>query len=140
MTLFQIIMVSLMGAGFVAILGFSIAFIVEAKRGVQTAKPSKKKVAIVEEEPQEDYNIRQMLAQLDEEAKEGKEEKEEVGAFCSDFFKFTQIPPAPESCTAPCRRRWRWWRPETERRTGPASVQWLSWHRRWQRPRCRSFR
>lgn len=78
MTLFQIIMVSLMGAGFVAILGFSIAFIVEAKRGVQTAKPSKKKVAIVEEEPQEDYNIRQMLAQLDEEAKEGKEEKEEV--------------------------------------------------------------
>ncbi len=78
MTLFQIIMVSLMGAGFVAILGFSIAFIVEAKRGVQTAKPSKKKVAIVEEEPQEDYNIRQMLAQLDEEAKEEKEEKEEV--------------------------------------------------------------
>ena len=77
MTLFQIIMVSLMGAGFATVLGFTFAFIVEAKRGTQTIKPSRKRVSAAKEEPQEDYNIRQMLAQLDEEVEENVEVIEE---------------------------------------------------------------
>ncbi len=83
MTTFQIIMVVLMSIGIAIAIGFSIAFVIEAmkapKEPVVEAEPEAK-----ESEPAEEYDIREMLAQLDEEAKEApaeekvEETKEEV--------------------------------------------------------------
>lgn len=74
MTLFQIIMVAVMSAGFAVAFGFAIAFIVEATRGYKTVKTVKKvketKVVIDEEPVKEDDNIRKMLAQLEAETQE----------------------------------------------------------------------
>lgn len=74
MTLFQIIMVAVMSAGFAVAIGFAIAFIVEATRGYKTVKTVKKvketKVVIDEEPVKEDDNIRKMLAQLEAETQE----------------------------------------------------------------------
>ena len=70
MTLFQIVMLSLMGAGFLVALGFGIAFCVEVVRGPKTHKARKtKKTIVVEEKSEEEQsNIRKMLAQLEEES------------------------------------------------------------------------
>ena len=84
MTLFQIIMVALMGVGFAAVLGFSIAFVVEATRTNKPAKAPKQKITEAEVEEEEEYDIRQMLARLEETseeepaAQEVVEEEEEV--------------------------------------------------------------
>ena len=72
MTTFQLIMVILMAVAFVCIIGFSIAFIVEAAKAGKVAEQKAEEPAEEEkaEEPakEESYDIRDMLAQLEEEA------------------------------------------------------------------------
>ena len=77
MTTFQLIMAILMIIGFVAVFAFSIAFIVEAaKAGKVFEKEEPQEEQKEEAEPQEEaYDIRDMLAQLEEEA-QNKEETE----------------------------------------------------------------
>ena len=77
MTTFQLIMAILMIIGFVAVFAFSIAFIVEAaKAGKVFEKEEPQEEQKEETEPQEEaYDIRDMLAQLEEEA-QNKEETE----------------------------------------------------------------
>ncbi len=76
MTVFQIVMVSLMSAGFLVALGFSIAFVVEA---VKSNKP-----VILKEEPKQaeeevsEYDIREMLAKLEEESNNNPQAENQV--------------------------------------------------------------
>lgn len=74
MTVFQIIMVTLMCIGFAVALGFAIAFVIEACRGdkpVIVEKPQ----PVEETAEVEEYDIRDMLAQLEEEVKNAKAEE-----------------------------------------------------------------
>lgn len=78
MTVFQIVMVVLMSVGFAVALGFAIAFVVEA---CKTKKPVIVTPQQAEEENNVDeYDIREMLAQLEEEANNAKAQQEEVAA------------------------------------------------------------
>lgn len=76
MTVFQIVMVSLMSAGFLVALGFSIAFVVEA---VKSNKPVilKEESKQAEEEVSE-YDIREMLAKLEEESNNNPQAENQV--------------------------------------------------------------
>ncbi len=79
MTTFQLIMVILMSIGLAFVIGFTIAFIIEACR-----KPNE--VAEVEPKPEaedvkeEEYDIRDMLAQLEEESQNAEEKPAEEPA------------------------------------------------------------
>ena len=77
MTTFQLVMVIIMGAAFLATLGFAIAFIVEANRKNRVATEPVK--AEEKEEQEEEYDIKEMLAQLESQS-EKEEEKEEAPA------------------------------------------------------------
>ena len=75
MTLFQIIMVSIIGVAFVAALGFAIAFIIEAVRGAKVTSSKKS-----EEIKKEELDIDRMLAQLEKVEDESKKEETEEPA------------------------------------------------------------
>jgi len=83
MTTFQLIMVILMCVGFAGVIGFSIAFIVEAAKADRVVEPKRVEPEEEKEEQEEpaadeNYDIRDMLAQLEEEA--AKEESAEEPA------------------------------------------------------------
>ena len=79
MTTFQLIMAILMIIGFVAVFGFSIAFIVEAAKAGKVFVKEEPKEEPEEAQPaeEENYDIRDMLAQLEEEAQPQEEPAEE---------------------------------------------------------------
>ena len=98
MTTFQLIMAILMIVGFVAVFGFSIAFIVEAAKAGKVFEKQQPEEEQPEEQPQEEenYDIRDMLAQLEQEAQPEEEQKEEEAPVVEVVEEQPQEEPAQE--------------------------------------------
>lgn len=79
MTTFQLVMVILMSIGLAFVIGFTVAFIIEACRkqeNVQEVEP-KPEAEDQQETAEEEYDIRDMLAQLEEETQNAEEQPAE---------------------------------------------------------------